>query len=208
MARKKSQESIESTIFSRIKRRGRGTVVLPSHFIDIGSREAVGVSLHRLTKAGDIRRIARGVYDYPRTHPKLGMLSPEPDKVAQAIADRDQTKIQPSGAYAANLLRLSDQVPARLVYLTDGTARIITIGKMTIQLRKTTQRNMATAGRLSGLVIQAFRHLGKQHITPARIQVLKKRIPLKERKRLLRDLKLAPVWMHAHFRDLAEDASA
>ena len=208
MSRKKSPDSIECSIFSRIKRWGRGTIVLPAQFFDLGSREAIDLTLHRLTKAGEIRRIARGVYDYPRTHPKMGLLAPEPDKVAQAIADRDQTKIQPSGAYAANLLGLSEQVPARLVYLTDGTARTITIGKMTIQLRNTTQRNMATAGRLSGLVIQAFRHLGKQHITPARIQGLKQRIPLKERKTLLKDLKFAPVWMHAHFRDLAEAASA
>ena len=208
MPRKKSPNSIESSIFSRIKRRGRGTIVLPAQFLDLGSREAIDLTLHRLTKAGEIRRIARGVYDYPRSHPKMGLLAPKPDKVAQAIADRDQTKIQPSGAYAANLLGLSNQVPARLVYLTDGTARTITIGKMTIQLRKTTQRNMATAGRLSGLIIQAFRHLGKEHITVARIRGLKQRIPLKERKCILRDLKFAPAWMHAHFRDLAEIASA
>jgi len=206
MPRTKSPNSIESSIFSRIKRRGHGAVLLPAQFLDLGSREAIDLTLHRLTKTGKIRRIARGVYDYPKTHPKLGLLAPEPDKVAQAIADRDQTKIQPSGAYAANLLGLSEQVPARLVYLTDGTARTITLGKMTIQLRKTTPRNMATTGRLSGLVIQAFRHLGKEHITAGRIQGLKRRIPLKERKTLLKDLKFAPVWMHAHFRDLAEEA--
>ena len=178
--------------------------MLPAQFLDLGSREAVDLSLHRLTKAGEIRRIARGVYDYPKTHPKMGLLTPEPNKVAQAIADRDQTKIQPSGAYAANLLGLSDQVPARLVYLTDGAARTIALGKLSIQFRRTSQRNMATAGRLSGVLIQAFRYLGKEHISASRIQGLKKRIPLKERKRLLRDLKFAPVWMHAHFRDLAE----
>lgn len=204
MPRTKSPKSIESTIFYRIKRRGRGTIVLPAQFLDLGSREAVDLSLHRLTKAGEIRRIARGIYDYPKTHPKMGLLTPEPNKVAQAIADRDQTKIQPSGAYAANLLGLSEQVPARLVYLTDGAARTITLGKLSIQFRRTSQRNMATAGRLSGLLIQAFRYLGKEHISASRIQGLKKRIPLKERKRLLRDLKFAPVWMHAHFRDLAE----
>lgn len=178
--------------------------MLPAQFLDLGSREAVDLSLHRLTKAGEIRRIARGIYDYPKTHPKMGLLTPEPNKVAQAIADRDQTKIQPSGAYAANLLGLSEQVPARLVYLTDGAARTITLDKLSIQFRRTSQRNMATAGRLSGLLIQAFRYLGKEHISASRIQGLKKRIPLKERKRLLRDLKFAPVWMHAHFRDLAE----
>lgn len=40
---------------------------------------------------------------------------------------------------------------------------------MTLQLRRTTPRNMAAAGRPSGLVIQAFRHLGPEHITSDRI---------------------------------------
>lgn len=200
-------ENFEKKLLKRIRGSGRGSVFIPNQFLDLGTRAAIDKALSRLTAEGTIRRLARGVYDYPKTHPKIGLLSPSPDKVAKAIAGRDQTTLQPTGAYAANLLGLSEQVPARLVYLTDGPTRTISIHKMTIQLRKTTQRNMATAGRLSGLIIQAFRHLGKEHITAARIQLLKKRIPLKERKRILRDLKFAPVWMHTHFRDLAEEAS-
>jgi hypothetical protein len=200
-------ENIEKKLLKRIRGGGRGSVFTPNHFLDLATRAAIDKALSRLTADGTIRRLARGVYDYPKTHPKIGLLSPSPDKIAKAIAGRDQTTLQPTGAYAANLLGLSEQVPARIVYLTDGAARRISIGKMTIQLRQTTRRNMATAGRLSGLVIQAFRHLGKEHITPERIAILKKNIPLKERQRLLRDLKLAPVWMHSHFRELAEDQS-
>jgi hypothetical protein len=203
MAGKKSPDSIESTIFPRLKRWGRGCVVLPADFPDLGSWQAIGIALHRLEKAKTIRRLTRGVYDYPKTHPKMGLLSPAPDRIAIAIAGRDQTTLQPSGAYAANLLGLSEQVPARIVYLTDGAARSIRIGKMTIQLRQTTPRNMATAGRLSGLIIQAFRYLGKEQITPGRITILKTKIPLNERRQLLRDLKLAPAWMHPHFHELA-----
>ncbi len=198
-------ETIEKRLLKRIRGGGRGSVFVPSQFLDLGTRAAIDKALSRLATEGTIRRLARGVYDYPKTHPKIGLLSPAPDAIANAIAGRDQTTLQPTGAYAANLLGLSEQVPARIVYLTDGAARSIRIGKMTIQLRQTTQRNMATAGRLSGLIIQAFRYLGKEHITPGRIATLKKRIPLKERRQLLRDLKLAPVWMHPHFRELAED---
>ena len=113
-------------------------------------------------------------------------------------------KLQPSGAYALNLLGLSEQVPAKIVFLTEGQSRTLKIGPMTIQLRRTTPRNMATAGRLSGLIIQAFRSLGKEHVTLARINKLKSTIPLKQRKELLKDLALAPAWMHPIFHEIAE----
>ncbi len=38
-----------------------------------------------------------------------------------ASAGRDRVRLQPSGAYAANLLGLSEQVPAKVVFLTDGS---------------------------------------------------------------------------------------
>jgi hypothetical protein len=205
MARTKSSESIESTILFRTKRWGQGTVVLPSHFLDLGSREAVGISLHRLAKSGDIRRIARGVYDYPVIDPVLGTLSPTIKAITTALTDRDKIRLQPSGAYALNLLGLSEQVPAKVVFLTDGKARKLKIGPMDIELRRTTPKNMAAAGRLSGLIIQAFRELGKEHVTQDRIDVLKASVPLTERRTLLKDISLAPAWMHSIFRELAKE---
>ena len=207
MARKKSAESIESTIFARVKRWGRGCVVLPIHFLDLGSRQAVGVALHRLAKAKYIRRLSRGVYDYPIIDPLLGQLSPSIDAITKALTQRDRIRLQPSGGYALNLLGLSEQVPARIVFLTEGQSRAIKIGPRTILLRRTTPRNMATAGHLSGLVIQAFRTLGKKHVTPARIEKLRSTIPFKQRQELLRDIALAPAWMHPLFYDLAESRS-
>ena len=204
MTGKKSPDSIESAIFYRIKRWGRGCVVLPANFLDLGSRQAVGIAFHRLEKAKTIRRLARGVYDYPIKDPMLGELSPTIEAVTKALTQRDQMKLQPSGAYALNLLGLSEQVPAKIVFLTEGQSRTLKIGPMTIQLRRTTPRNMATAGRLSGLIIQAFRSLGKEHVTLARINKLKSTIPLKQRKELLKDLALAPAWMHPIFHEIAE----
>src|SRR5205085_4621334 len=166
---RKTTQSIDSRILARIHGWGRGSVFVPGDFLDLGSREAVDVALHRLARKGTIRRLARGVYDFPKQHPVLGPLSPSAETIARALAGRDRTRLQPAGAYAANVLGLSEQVPARAVFLTDGPSRIVKIGPMTIQLRQTTPRNMATAGRLSGLVIQAFRELGKQHVTPERI---------------------------------------
>lgn len=205
MARRKSAQSIDSRVLAAIHGRGRGSVFVPADFLDIGSREAVGISLHRLARKGTIRRLARGVYDFPKQHPVLGPLSPSAEAVAKALAGRDRTRLQPAGAYAANALGLSEQVPAKAVFLTDGPSRTVKIGPTTIQLRQTTARNMAAAGRLSGLLVQALRELGKEHVTPERRAHLKRTLPADKRRELIKDIRLAPAWMHPIFRELAEE---
>ena len=203
----KRPQSIESRILAAINGRGAGSVFVPTDFLELGRREAVDVVLHRLVRSRSIRRLARGLYDLPKEHPVLGMLSPSADKVAQALAGRDCTRLQPAGAYAANVLGLSEQVPAKIVFLTDGPSRTVQIGSTTIQLRRTTARNMAAAGRLSGLLIQALRELRRDHVTPERLEHLKRTIPINKRRELIKDLRLAPAWMHSIFRELADEES-
>ncbi len=197
-------QTIDSRLKTRIYGHGRGAVFTPNDFLDLGGRDAVDKALSRLTARGVIRRLARGLYEYPREHPELGTLSPDLEKVAKALAGKHRIRLQPAGAYAANLLGLSEQVPARIVFLTDGPSRTVKIGRQEIHLRRTTPRNMAAAGRLSGLLMQAFRSLGRQHITRQRLARLKLTLPEKERKQLIKDLPLAPTWMHPFFRELAE----
>jgi len=197
-------QTIDSRLKSRIYGHGRGAVFTPNDFLDLGGRDAVDKALSRLTARGVIRRLARGLYEYPREHPELGTLSPDLEKVAKALAGKHRIRLQPAGAYAANLLGLSEQVPAKIVFLTDGPSRTVKIGRQEIHLRRTTPRNMAAAGRLSGLLMQAFRSLGRHHITRQRLAHLKRTLPAKERKQLIKDLPLAPTWMHPFFRELAE----
>lgn len=205
MNKKNGRNSIDSKVLSSIRRRGRGTVFVPAEFLHLGSREAIDITLHRFTRSGTIRRLARGVYDYPKEHPVLGQLQPSAEAVAQALAGRDCTRLQPAGAYAANMLGLSEQVPAKVVFLTDGRSRTVKIGTTTIELRQTTAKNMAAAGRLSGLVIQALRELGKEHVTAKTVQHLKRTLPIEKRRELVKDIRLGPAWMHPIFRELAEE---
>lgn len=197
-------QTIDAKLRSRIYGSGRGSAFTPNDFLDLGSRDAVDKALSRMATQGTIRRLARGLYEYPREHPELGVLSPDIERVAKALAGKDRIRLQPAGAYATNLLGLSEQVPAKIVFLTDGSSRTVKIGRQEIQLRRTTPRNMAASGRLSGLLMQALRHLGKAHITRARVEYLKRTLPKKERQQLLKDLPLAPAWMHPLFRELAE----
>lgn len=194
--------SIDSKIYSRIVGHDRGWVFTPAHFMDLGSRTAVATALMRYKRNGTIRQIARGIYDYPLTDPLLGILAPSVDKVVRAIEQRDSVRLQPSGAYAANLLGLSEQVPMRIVFLTDGPARKLQIGNRSIELKRTTPRNMATAGRISGTAIQALRWLGRKNVDSRIVSLLKDKLDRKSMAILKRDIRHAPIWIAEVIREL------
>jgi len=195
-------QSIDNKVVRRIYGRKRGWVFTTTHFIDLGSRTAVAKALERLADVGTIRRLERGLYDYPEKHPVLGDIPANYERIAQALAGRDNLKIQPSGAYAANLLGLTDQVPARIVFLTDGPNRTVQIKNQQIVLKRTTPKNMATAGQVSGLIIQALRYLGKDHVDDKTIGMLKKRLTGDDKRQLMNDLRYAPAWIGSIFRQL------
>jgi len=193
-----SYQSIQDKALSRICGKRSGWVFTPKHFLDLGPRKSVDMALSRLTKAGKIRRLARGLYDYPKKHPRLGLLSPSPDAIANALIERDEIRLQPSGAYAMNLLGLSQQVPAQIVYLTDATTRTVQVGKQKIHLVRSSPRVMKTAGTTSGLVIQALRYMGNGKVPDQAISSLCDTLSDEDKQRLWRDHVHAPTWMHIH----------
>ena len=195
-------------ILRRIRSHGRGWVFTPNSFTDLGTRRAVDLALMRHRDSGLIRQLARGLYDYPKIDPQFGMLQPTADDIANALAGRDGTRLQPSGAYAANLLGLSTQVPAKVVFLTDGRARTVQIGPRQIILKHTTPRHMATAGKSSGLIIQALRYLGKRNVDQQTIEQLNRRLDHKDHKQLMRDIRYAPAWVADIVRKLQPQESA
>ena len=207
MPRAPSPHSIDTRIARRVQRSARGSVFTPASFTGSGSRAAIDKALQRLVADGSLRRLSRGLYDKPVKDAQLGDLWPPVEAVVKAIAGKHKLRTLPAGVYAANLLGLSEQVPAKVVLLTDGTGRTVQAGPMTITFKGTTPRNMAAAHRLSGLVIQAFKSLGAGHITPQRIAHLRKTLPAAERAKLLADLNLAPAWMRPLLQSVAADAA-
>lgn len=205
MARPKTNHSTADRIRRRVETAGSDVVFHAGQFLDIGARAAVDKALSRLVASGNLRRLARGLYCQPKTHPVLGEILPPVEAVAKALADRDHVKLQPFGGYAANLLRLSDQVPARVIFLTDGKARKIRYGNQTIELRQASPRMVAAADRMTGLVIAGLRYIGKANVTTGRVAHLRKLLSPEDRRRLLEDISLAPTWMHSHFRAIAQE---
>lgn len=196
-------QSMDKQVWQRIASQGEGWVFTPSDFADVGSRTAVASALMRYATAGQIRQLSRGLYDWPRQHPVLGVLWPDVAQVAQALERKDGLRLQPAGAYAANILGLSEQVPAQVVYLTDGPSRQVAVGPTLIALKRTTPKNMACAGRLSGLLIQALRFLGEVHVSPERIAHVRRSLPAEQRAKLTADLAYAPAWMRPWLLEVA-----
>ena len=124
--------TVADKILARAKRHGAGWVFSAKHMRDLGARAAIDQALGRLVRDGSLRRLARGLYDLPQVHPVLGPLSPNPDAVAAAAAEQVGHRLQISPARAANALGLSSQVPAKIVYLTDGSSRKIKAGQQVI----------------------------------------------------------------------------
>lgn len=200
-----TEKTLIQKILRRVWRRGRGSVFTADDFADLGERGAIDTTLARLAKQGKIRRIARGVYDYPVINPEIGFTSPSVEAIVKALAASEKIRLQPSGAYAANILGLSEQVPMKIIFLTDGPSRKIRVSNREIILKQTTPRNMAAAGRLSGIVIQALRYLGKDAITPDIESRLKAAIPPEQRIQVLKEAMSAPAWIRSLLRKLLQE---
>lgn len=123
-------ENRQSNIKGLLSSKKAGDILFVSDFKGRGTGAAIRKSLSRLVEAGRLRRLAHGIYYLPKIDPELGELRPSAEQVAQKIAQKEKVHIYPTGVYALNRLGLSTQVRTKLVYLTDGVSRLLTIGKM------------------------------------------------------------------------------
>lgn len=202
-----SNDSQVSRILSRISFKGSGWAFTPHDFADIGDPRSIGMALTRFVREGKIRRISRGLYDKPHDHPILGKVGAGTDSIVEAIARKKNLRILPSSAVAANQLGLTTQVPAKMVYHTDGAPAEIKLGKLHIEFRRNTGRMLGLAGRTSGLVAQALREFGMDGLEDVHIKRLQKNLSQAQKKQLLEDIEQVPAWMRNHFRDIASKPS-
>lgn len=187
--------SIESKILKRIKALPKGALILPADFNDLGSSEAVRLTLFRLEKEKVIVRVAQGIYVRPKMSEFIGPILPTAEEIAEAIAKRDKIRTVPTGSYALNALGLSTQIPMNIVLLTDGSPRTIKIGKRTIKFKKTTPKNLLAKGKISRLAIQALKELGNGKVSEQEEQKIIELLKKEDQKYLVHDIALAPVWI-------------
>lgn len=187
---------LKDRIVSRIRAKGRGCVHISKDFLDLGSRAAVDQALSRLVKAGTLRRLGRGLFDYPRTNPRLKVvMSPDPEHVARAVARKRGGRIRHSGAAAANALGLSTQVPGRQVYLTDGSAGAVRLGKQTLTFRRVAPKRVALGDPVAGSVVEALHYIGKDGLTDGVLDRLRSTLSERDKKKLLKESRYAEGWI-------------
>ena len=188
-------ESIDDKILIKLKKAGRGSLFFTEDFQRYGTAKAVSKALERLAKEQVITRVARGIYARLENDPLLGPVKPGTEAIAEAIRRRDRARIMPTGVAALHALGLSTQVPTNVVYLTDGAARKITVGRRKITFKKTTPKNLAAIGKISGLAIQALKEIGHHKITEIEIEIVLQHLAQEEPTRLEHDIRLAPEWI-------------
>lgn len=188
-------QSIEEQIERLVLDKPRGTLFFPEDFEHTGSSEAIRKALQRLENKGSIRRVAHGIYVRPKESSYIGEVMPTAEEVAEGIAKRDKIRIVPTGVYALHALGLSTQIPLKLVFLTDGAARTINVGKRTIKLKRTTPKNLMAKGKISSLVIQALREIGKDKASQTELNQIIKLLKEEDQQLLKHDIKLAPEWI-------------
>lgn len=199
-------ETMKNQILKRIEKMERGSVFSAKDFLDLASRSSIDVLLPKLEKDGTIRRIRRGLYDLPKFNPDLeAELSPDLHEAAQAVARRQRWKIVPEGAWAANVLGLSTQVPSKITYLTDGPKHQIHVGRRTIYFKHARPKTMTGSGEKFSLVIQALRYLGKRDVGQQEIDHLRKALTAREKKELLKDTRFGTEWIYDVAKRVAED---
>jgi len=201
-------QAMRDQILARINRLGEGKAFSAKDFLDIASRGTIDMALGALTRSGGIRRIRRGLYDMPRVNEALGgKLSPDIDEAARALARRQRWTIVPDGAWAANLLGLSTQVPSKIVYLTDGPNKDVPIGRRTIHFKHARPKAMAGFEGKLALVVQALRYLGQDGVGPRELETLRSVMSAAEKRKLVKDTRFGVDWIYEVAKKIAEKAA-
>ncbi len=190
-------QSIENNVVSRIYGNGRGWAFSQTDFNGLGTRSAIDVALYRLLERGTIRRVIRGIYDYPKYSEALSReLSPDIDQVARALARKFGWRIQATGPAALNLLGLSTQVQGRITYLSDGPDRTYTVVNQELGFEHTVLKEAGFKWRESSLLVQALKTLGPDRINADTVLKLRRIFDAAMRGKILKDTRTASGWIH------------
>ncbi len=187
---------VENKIAAAIKTYPKGSVLFVDDFLDYGNPESVKKALLRLKEKDILVRLAHGIYLYPKIDKELGVLFPSTEEIANAIARRDKARIVLTGVQALNKLSLSTQIPMKVVYLTDGAARTVKVGKRTITFKKTSPKNLLAQGEISSLAIQALKTIGQKKVDENTIERIQAILKKEKKENIINDAKLSPAWIN------------
>ena len=194
-----ASQSTYNSIKERVELSERGTLFFPDSFSALGSSDAVRSALVRLCQNNILIRVAQGIYYYPRIDTKWGsgIIPPSIEEIARGIAMRDKVRIAPTGSYAMYQLGLSTQIPANVVFMTDGSQRRISIckGRGIFFKHSSNMRVFAFQSQLMELIVAAMREIGQDNITDEQITIINTHLDQVDRDDYNHDIQLAPIWV-------------
>ena len=189
-------QSVKDKVLARVYGHGRGRAFSNKDFLGLGDRAVVDKTLSLLARDGILRRLGRGLYDHPRSNPELGgKLGPDFEQVAKALARKLGVQIRPHGAWAASLLGLSSQVPARIVYVTDGHPKTYRFGRQAIVFRRNAPGKFRPADELVGLIAGALRELGPGAVDDELKARLRRLVAKRDPRTVSRDTRYLEGWI-------------
>ena len=189
-------QNVSNEIIKYIKRNRHGKIFFTAEFAKFGNNDAVRQTLSRLCKKQFLIRLSAGIYLYPKQDKLVGIVYPSIEAIAKIIAKREKMRLIPTGTYALNALGLSTQVPARVVFLTDGTPRVLKVGKKaTVKFKRTVAKNLSYKGKISLLAVFALKEIGRDKVTDEHLQKIKEALWHEKRENIRDDANLAPVWI-------------
>ncbi len=199
-------KSIENQIVNRVYGKGRGWSFSKIDFADLGTSSAIEQALSRLTKKETIRRIIRGLYDYPRYSRLLAQqMGPDIDQIAQAIARKNGWTIEVSGNTALNLLGLSTQVPGRFVYLNDSRSKSYKLGEQELVFKKSRLKDIGFKYPQTALLVQALRELGQDKVMPDQQEKIRAYFNRPVADRILRDARYTTSWIYESIKKIFKE---
>lgn len=196
-------------VFYFISGHGRGWAFSSNDLIKKFERQQIDNVLSDLVKAKKIRRVARGIYDYPKYSKLLQKeLSPDIEQVARAIGRKFNWRIEVSGESALNILNLSTQIQAKYIYLSDGPNKSYKLfNDVEIEFKKSVLKDIGFRYKESSLIVQALKSLGKEHITDEIIEKIKEQIEFKMYEKILKDTQSTTVWVYEIIKQICKGDS-
>ena len=195
-------------IRQRIKKADCGMIFVPSDFTDLADYGTVKADLARLAKAGLIRRVIRGIYEYPEYNNFLKeLIAPSPHKIALALARNNGWLIVPSGDTALNQLGLSPQVPAEWTYVSNGPYREYFVDKTVVRFKRTTGKDIAKLSYKSALIVQAIKAIGKNGLDGEYMRRIARLITADEKSAILTEGRYITAWIYESIKKICDEAA-
>jgi hypothetical protein len=197
-------QSTVNKIENEIKCRRRGKIYFADDFALFGTSEAIKKALLRFEKSNMLIRLAHGIYLYPSIDKRLGLgiLYPSVETIAKEIARRDKARIVPAGPYALNVLGLSTQIPANIVFHTDGAPRKIKVYNQLITFKHVVPKNLAYKSEALMLAVSALKEIGEYSVSENDMNTLRKALSHETKENISGDINLAPVWIRKKIRQI------